>query len=68
MTTLYADDPFPLGTKYQGEKVSKIAKSDPKYLRWFQGTVGNYCISDEVMNDLHQVKTTVPRHSGRKAA
>lgn len=63
MITLYGADVLPKG-KYKDSTVEQVVKRDPKYIKWFQATMGQYCISQEVMDELYQAKTTVPRHRG----
>lgn len=62
MTTLYEDDVLPTGKYKDILTVKQVAQKDSRYLKWFQATMGRFCISQEVMDKLHQAKTTVPRH------
>jgi DNA topoisomerase IB len=55
MKTLYEDDLIP-GEKHKGKTIKQVAQIDPNHLHYLQSTSRNYCISDEVMENLDKYK------------
>jgi hypothetical protein len=55
MTTLYEEDPCP-GEKHKGKTIGEVAAIDPGYLHVLQEHSKNFCISDEVMDNLDKYR------------